>query len=57
MTGEGDRGVRNSHPGDLYIFIEVQKHPIFERHSADLFCRFQSALSQQHWAVILPYPL
>lgn len=39
MAGEGERGLRGGAPGDLYIFISVDKHPIFERRGADLFCQ------------------
>ena len=39
LAGEGEAGIRGGQPGDLYIFIEVEKHSIFERESNDLFCR------------------
>lgn len=39
LTGEGDAGMRGGPAGDLYIFIEVRDHPIFEREGANLFCR------------------
>jgi molecular chaperone DnaJ len=39
LAGEGDAGMRGGPAGDLYIFIEVQDHPIFEREAANLFCR------------------
>ena len=31
--------MRGGPPGDLYIFIEVAKHEIFEREETNLFCR------------------
>ena len=39
LAGEGEAGPRGGPPGDLYIFIEIQDHPIFERDRTDLYCR------------------
>ena len=39
LAGEGEAGLRGGPTGDLYIFIEVAEHPIFERDSANLYCR------------------
>ena len=39
LAGEGEAGMRGGPPGDLYIFIEVAKHDIFEREDNNLFCR------------------
>ena len=39
LGGEGEAGMRGGPSGDLYIFIEVAKHPIFEREGPNLFCR------------------
>ncbi|CUH84308.1 molecular chaperone DnaJ [Thalassovita mediterranea] len=39
LAGEGEAGMRGGPSGDLYIFIEVAAHDIFEREDADLFCR------------------
>jgi molecular chaperone DnaJ len=38
LTGEGEAGTRGGPTGDLYIFIEVQEHTIFERDGVNLFC-------------------
>ena len=38
LAGEGEAGLRGGPSGDLYIFIEVEPHPLFEREGADLFC-------------------
>ncbi|HDR28714.1 DnaJ C-terminal domain-containing protein, partial [Rhodovulum sp.] len=35
----GEAGLRGGPPGDLYIFIEVADHPLFERDGMTLFCR------------------
>ena len=39
LAGEGEAGMRGGPTGDLYIFIEVADHDIFERDSINLFCR------------------
>jgi molecular chaperone DnaJ len=39
LAGEGEAGLRGGPAGDLYIFIDVEPHPLFEREGANLFCR------------------
>jgi molecular chaperone DnaJ len=39
LAGEGDAGLRGGPPGDLYIFIEVTDHDLFERDGPNLQCR------------------
>jgi molecular chaperone DnaJ len=39
LAGEGEAGMRGGPSGDLYIFIEVTKHELFERENINLFCR------------------
>ena len=39
LAGEGEAGMRGGPSGDLYIFIEVAAHPIFEREGVNLHCR------------------
>ncbi|MEQ9258260.1 MAG: molecular chaperone DnaJ [Roseovarius sp.] len=39
LAGEGEAGMRGGPAGDLYIFIEVSPHKIFEREQNNLFCR------------------
>ncbi|MDG0985255.1 MAG: molecular chaperone DnaJ [Planktomarina sp.] len=38
LSGEGEAGARGGPQGDLYIFIEVADHQIFERDGNNLFC-------------------
>ncbi|MGC9456791.1 MAG: molecular chaperone DnaJ [Halothiobacillaceae bacterium] len=38
LAGEGAPGENGGPPGDLYVLIEVQPHPIFKRKDADLYC-------------------
>ena len=37
-SGNGDAGVRGGAAGDLYVFLHVATHDIFERDGADLLC-------------------
>jgi molecular chaperone DnaJ len=39
LAGEGEAGMRGGPAGDLYIFIEVKEHPLFQRDGVNLFCR------------------
>lgn len=45
LAGEGEAGMRGGPPGDLYIFIEVTPHKIFERDAMDLHCRVPVSMS------------
>ena len=38
LTGEGEAGAVGAPPGDLYVQIEVRKHPIFTRDGRNLYC-------------------
>ena len=39
LAGEGDAGARGGPPGDLYLFLSVKPHALFERDGPDLYCR------------------
>ncbi|MDE3028629.1 MAG: molecular chaperone DnaJ [Paracoccaceae bacterium] len=39
LAGEGEAGMRGGPTGDLYIFIEVREHPLFQRDGINLFCK------------------
>lgn len=39
LAGEGEAGLRGGPAGDLYIFIEVRAHKLFERDGLNLYCR------------------
>ena len=38
VKGEGEAGVRGGSRGDLYAFIHLRPHKIFQRRGRDLFC-------------------
>lgn len=39
LTEEGEAGFRGGPAGDLYVFLSLKPHDIFQRDGADLFCR------------------
>jgi molecular chaperone DnaJ len=39
LAGQGEAGPRGAPSGDLYIFLHVKRHAIFEREGTNLFCR------------------
>jgi len=39
LAGEGEAGMRGGPAGDLYIFLSLKPHDMFQREGADLYCR------------------
>ncbi|MEM7044090.1 MAG: molecular chaperone DnaJ [Pseudomonadota bacterium] len=39
LSGEGEAGMRGGTPGDLYIFVSVAPHRVFQRDGANIQCR------------------
>lgn len=39
LAGEGEAGTRGGTPGDLYIFVSVAPHRLFQRDGSNLYCR------------------
>jgi molecular chaperone DnaJ len=37
-SGQGEGGTRGGIPGDLYVVVYVQPHPVFERQGRDVIC-------------------
>ncbi len=46
LGGEGEAGLRGGPSGDLYIFIEVEPHQLFERDGPDLHCRVPVSMAR-----------
>jgi|SRR6516162_6808119 molecular chaperone DnaJ len=46
MAGQGEPGSNGGPSGDLYIFLEVKEHPLFERRGADLYCTIPISFPQ-----------
>lgn len=45
LGGEGEAGVRGGPPGDLYIFLNVRAHQVFEREGPHLHARVPVSLT------------
>ncbi len=39
LAGEGEAGARGAPAGDLYIFISIKSHPLFQRDAMNLYCK------------------
>jgi molecular chaperone DnaJ len=39
LAGEGEVGLHRAAPGDLYIFVSIAAHGIFQRDGGNIFCR------------------
>ncbi|MFD2647870.1 molecular chaperone DnaJ [Devosia albogilva] len=39
LANEGEAGIRGGPSGDLYIFVSIQPHDLFQRDGADLYAR------------------
>lgn len=46
LAGEGEAGMRGGPSGDLYIFIEVEEHELFQRDGTNLFCRVPVSMAK-----------
>ena len=46
VTGEGEAGHGGGRRGDLYIFIEIADHPIFQREGTTIHCEIPATFSQ-----------
>ena len=45
LAGEGEAGMRGGPSGDLYIFVEVRPHELFQREGNNLYCRVPVSMS------------
>jgi len=46
LSGEGEAGMRGGPPGDLYLFIEMAPHKLFERDGSNLYCRVPVSMAK-----------
>ncbi len=45
LSGEGEAGLRGGPPGDLYIFLSLLAHEVFQRDGANIYCRVPIAMT------------
>ncbi len=46
IRGEGEFGTRGGPPGDLYIQVTVDEHPVFRREGNDIICELPISIAQ-----------
>jgi len=56
ITGEGEAGFNGGPPGDLYIVLTVQDHPLFQRDGDDLICEVPISFPQAALGAELKVP-
>ncbi|SOD91802.1 molecular chaperone DnaJ [Caenispirillum bisanense] len=45
LAGEGEAGMRGAPPGDLYIFLAIKPHRLFQRDGANILCKVPIAMT------------
>ena len=45
LSGQGEAGTNGGPAGDLYIFVHVKPHKLFQREGANLFCTFPLSMT------------
>ncbi|MBY0501053.1 MAG: molecular chaperone DnaJ [Alphaproteobacteria bacterium] len=45
LAGEGEAGLRNGAPGDLYIFLHIKSHKFFHRDGSNIYCQVPISMS------------
>ena len=46
LSGEGAAGQRGGPPGDLYIFVGIDEHELFQREGTNIFCNVPISISE-----------
>jgi len=46
LSGEGEAGTRGGPAGDLYVFLTVRRHALFEREGPDVHCKVPISMVQ-----------
>lgn len=56
VSGEGEAGERGTRAGDLYVFISVSDHSIFERHGDDIHLELPISIFQATFGAEVTVP-
>jgi molecular chaperone DnaJ len=56
FSGEGEPGDRGGPPGDLYVVLHVQEHPIFIREETEVICELPLSFTQAALGANLEVP-
>ncbi len=46
LSGEGEMGTYGGPPGDLYVYLMVEEHPLFQREGQDIICAVPVSFGQ-----------
>ena len=56
LSSEGDAGAQGGPPGDLYVVLSVEEHPIFSRDGQDVICEIPISFVQAAMGCDLQVP-
>jgi molecular chaperone DnaJ len=56
LAGEGEAGLQGAPAGDLYIFLSVKPHPVFQRDGAHLYCRVPIPMTRAALGGVIEVP-
>ena len=56
LSGEGEAGLRGAPPGDLYIFLSLKPHRLFQRDGADIHCRVPISMATAALGGVIEVP-
>jgi molecular chaperone DnaJ len=56
LTGEGEAGENGGAPGDLYVVVHVQEHPIFIREDTEVICEVPISFTQAALGATIEVP-
>jgi molecular chaperone DnaJ len=56
IAGEGEPGAAGGPPGDLYVVVRAEEHPVFRREGATLFCETPITITQAALGAVLEVP-
>jgi molecular chaperone DnaJ len=56
LAGEGEMGERGGPPGNLYVVLDVEPHPVFQRRGDDILVEFQINVAQAALGVEVKVP-
>lgn len=56
ITGEGNAGIRGGRFGDLYVFVHVLEHELFQREGDNLYCEIPITFPQAAFGATILVP-
>lgn len=56
VSGRGNAGVRGGNTGDLFVVVDVERHPYFQRDRHDVYCKLPVSFAQLALGADAPVP-